>query len=686
MALNVTADGSFSITSREPAWTFGGSTGAALSAITSSTGTDAAGPYRKISFPYGQNGVPTVGSVRVYEKRPVVIFSTTLLAAAPNSPLFPRISAYPQGLYEFGFKFTYLYQYGPSGQGPDSPWAYFDAFGNTFIVSPASHFPLAWTTRNQTRAIVAGIRPDIPTLPAGFTQETMLVIGVGINHTWDLWGRALTDLQGRTRTSVESDISLAALSYWTDSVSQYYYNFVPAMGYEGTLVGVKQNFARQGIPIRSMQLDSWWYPKGSPPAWNNNGDGVGYGEYLLRPDAAILPDGLYGLQKLLGGIPLLGHARWIDPSSPIRQQYRMSGNVPIDPQYWSDLAVYLAASGVMTYEQDWLAGYAQPNINVTDPEAYLDNMAGAMATAGLTMQYCGQSVGQVLQGSKYSNLTTARVSPDGFNANHWDSFLYNSRLIGALGILPFADNVYSADVMSLVLETNSAGMVGIADAMGNEVAANLMQVARPDGIIVKPDAPMVPLDSTYIADAQAAINQTAAPPMMAFSTTSRDAVSAAYVFAYSRAADGSPASIRFAPSDVGVESAVYVFNYFAKTGQLIAADAAFTDSVTPGGSYYIVAPVGFSGIALLGDSAKFVSGGRQRFASLEDYNALSMSIEFAAGEASTTIQGYSPKAPIPTVASGSIKNATYDPGSGIFTLTVAPAAGGNTASLSLSVR
>ena len=218
IALNVTADGSFSIASREPAWTFGGSTGVSLSAITSSTGTDAAGTYRKISFPYAQNGVPTVGSVRVYEKRPVVIFSTTLLAAAPNSPLFPRIRAYPQGLYEFGFKFTYLYQYGPSGQGPDSPWAYFDASGNTFIVSPASHFPLAWTTQDQTRAIVAGIRPDIPTLPAGFTQETMLVIGVGINHTWDLWGHALTDLQGRTRTSVESDISLAALSYWTDSV------------------------------------------------------------------------------------------------------------------------------------------------------------------------------------------------------------------------------------------------------------------------------------------------------------------------------------------------------------------------------------------------------------------------------------------------------------------------------------
>lgn len=91
---------------------------------------------------------------------------------------------------------------------------------------------------------------------------------------------------------------------------------------------------------------------------------------------------------MLGGIPRLVHARWIDPSSPIREQYQMSGNVPIAPLYWSNLA---------------------------DPETYLDEMTGSMSSAGLTMQYCGQTVGQILQGSKHNNLTTARVSPDGFN-------------------------------------------------------------------------------------------------------------------------------------------------------------------------------------------------------------------------------------------------------------------------------
>ena len=41
----------------------------------------------------------------------------------------------------------------------------------------------------------------------------------------------------------------------------------------------------------------------------------------------------------------------------------MSGNVSADPQYWNDLGTYLQANGVMTYEQDWLASLAQPNMN-----------------------------------------------------------------------------------------------------------------------------------------------------------------------------------------------------------------------------------------------------------------------------------------------------------------------------------
>ena len=686
ISLSVQPDGTYSITSRQPAWTFGGNANGPLSHIKYDPGNDSAGTYHKISFNITLNGSVAAASIRAYDRRPVVVFSITLLSDVKNSPLFPLINTYPKGLYKFGFRDVYSYQYGPSGQGPDSPWAYFDSSGDTFIISPASHFPIAAMTVDQNQSIAAGIHPAIQTLPAGFTQETMLAVGKGINRTWDEWGLALTALQGKVRRDARSDVTLSALSYWTDSASTYYYNFVASLGYEGTLRAVQKDFASHGIPIRSMQLDSWWYPKGDPPAWNNTGDGVIFGQYMLRPDPTILPDGLSGLQSLLHGIPLLVHARWFEPDSPIRTQYQMSGNVPIDPKYWADLATYLASNGVMTYEQDWLASYAQPNFNLTDPEAYLDEMAQAMDAARITMQFCGHYVGQLMQGSKYGNLTTARVSPDGFNTKRWDAFLYNSRLTSALGILPFADNVYSADIKSLLLETHSAGIVGIADAIGTEVADNISQAIRPDGFIVKPDTPILPLDSTYIADALAQANQAAQPPMLATSYSHWEREKVVYVFAYSRAADGSAVSIAFTPQELGIGGPAYVYDYFSHHGELVAANSSFTAAVTASGSYFVVAPVGRSGIALLGDAHKFVTAGRQRIPQMTDTGVLNLTVEFAEGEAEVTIQGYSEAFPVVTVTSGAVHLVKYDRISHVFSADVTPAPRADTASFSLSVR
>lgn len=683
IVISVTPDGSFSITTQSPAWTFGGTVGAPLSQMASNEGKDGIGVYERISFAYTLNGMSAAASVRAYRTRPVVVFSTTLLSAANNGPLFPRIATYPQGLFKFGFNFTYGYQYGPWGEGPDSPWAYFDSSGDTFIVSPASHFPIAANTQDQQNAILAGINTGIPTLPAGFTQETMLVAGQGINNTFDLWGRALTDLQGKVRPGPDSDVSLIALGYWTDSASKYYYNYIASMGYEGTLVAVKQDFAQHGIPINSMQLDSWWYPKGNPPAWNNAGDTLDTGQYLLRPDPTILPDGLGGLDQKLGGIPLLVHSRWIDPTSPVRQEYIMSGNVSIDPQYWKDTATYLQANGVMTYEQDWLAALAQPNLNLTDPEAYLDNMAQAMAAAGITMQYCGQTVGQLMQGAKYANLTTARVSQDGFNSTRWDPFLYNSRLASSLGVFPFADNVYSSDVKSLALETQSSGMMAVGDAIGNEAASNLLQAIRSDGVIAKPDAPIVPMDSTYIADARAELQSAPLPPMVASSYSNHGGTRVAYVFGYSRASDGSAQNIGFGAGDLGLDGAMYVYNYFSQSGQVVAANTTYSDSVATSGSYYVVAQIGPSGIGFLGDTGKFVSAGRQRIGPIQDDGILSTSIQFASGEVNTSVQGYSPTAPVVTATHGSLGLVSYDATRHIFTIVVSPASD-NTATLSIS--
>jgi hypothetical protein len=320
-------------------------------------------------------------------------------------------------------------------------------------------------------------------------------MGRGINSTYETWGQAMTKLQGKLRPANDADPSLKYLGYWTDHGATYYYNFDSTKGnYEQTLLGVRDNFLQQGLKLGYMQLDSWFFPKGPAADWQ---DDAGIYEYVAA--SALFPDGLKSFQQHLG-VPLFTHARWIDPGSPYHQTYKMSGNVVIDPLYWSNIGTYLHDAGVAVYEQDWLATKAQADFNLADPKAFMDDMAAAMATEGLNMQYCMPLPHHYLQSSLYSNITSIRTSGDGFKPSNWDQFLYGSQLAGALGVWPWSDVFMSTEPNNLLLATLSAGPVGVGDPIGALSANNLLLAVRADGIIVKPDVPLVPLDQTIIND------------------------------------------------------------------------------------------------------------------------------------------------------------------------------------------
>jgi hypothetical protein len=211
----------------------------------------------------------------------------------------------------------------------------------------------------------------------------MLVADQGINHTFETWGQALTDLQGKVRPANDADITLSHLGYWTDNGAQYYYEYRDNLGYQGTLLAIRDEFRRKDVPLGYLQLDSWFYPKGPAASWNDRQDGI----YQYEASPHLFPKGLKAFQQGLG-IPIMTHARWIDDDSPYRHQYRMSNNVVIDSGYWEKIMDYLHDAGAAVYEQDWLALYAQANFNLRDPDAFLHDMAQAAAARGLTILAC----------------------------------------------------------------------------------------------------------------------------------------------------------------------------------------------------------------------------------------------------------------------------------------------------------
>jgi len=658
--------GSYDVWVAKPGWHFGSNIGVPLSNVSTAMGMDGVGPYSEISFDF-QTDAARHGAVRAYANQPVVLFTITYPSAAPNTFSFPNWAQYPQNVD----RLTYSGIFAPpsfNSSSNEGPWAFFDASANTFIVSPVGHFMVSTTGFGPNGELSSGVSTQIATLPQGFQQRAFLVVEPGINRAFETWGHAMTAYFGKARPANDADASLNKIGYWTDNGATYYYQTANGLSYEQTLSGIKSNFDQLGIGLGYIQLDSWFYPKGPNASWSANGNGI----YQYLAAQALFPDSLSGFQRSLG-VPLITHARWIDPSSPYHQMYKMSGNVVTDPQYWTATAGYLASSGVATYEQDWLDDKAQTNFNLTDPDLFLDNMATALAQHGLTVQYCMASPRHFLQSVKHSNVTTIRTSEDRFVPARWTKFLYTSRLASALGLWPFTDVLMSTETGNLLVATLSGGPVGIGDPIGGISGPNLLRVARADGMIVKPDVPLTPIDSSYFSAARAPDLTQVADAQIAVAHTDFGTLRTFYVFAY---AQGGDANVTFQPSNFGLDRAAYLYDYFGDTGSVVQPSDTVSMQTAGGLLYLIAAPIGPSGIAILGDLGQFVATGKKRIAAMGDYGVVHVNVAFANGEKSRILTGYSPSAPVARAFVGTAGLVMFDAATQRFQIAVSPGANG----------
>ena len=676
------ATGGYRLVSQNPPWTFAGNLGGALKDVATRDGQDAAGSYQVISFAWNSGSIPLTGQIQLYSEKPLALFTQTCGTATPVPPApFPDFTNVPSALHVFSYGH---HEFAPpkfTATEISTPWLLFDDQANSFVISPASHFLVASMIGDGHTEVASGFNPAFHNLPAGFTQQTVVACGHGINATWDDWGPALLAWPGGPRPANDADTVLKYLGYWTDNGAFYYYNYDLAKGYANTLLELTKRYQQEQIPIRYLQLDSWWYYKtitgadGVPGKakkverlpegeWNRYG---GLLAYTAHKD--LFTNGLAAFQQEVG-LPLVTHGRWIDPASPYHQKYKISGIAAVDPQWWDDIADYMKASGIITYEQDWLDRiftYSPAfSSELGTGEAFLDNMARASQEHGITVQYCMPYPCYFLQGGHYANLTSIRTSEDRLNTNKWNDFLYTSRLAVSMGIWPWTDVFMSGEIDNLLLSTLSAGPVGIGDAMGAESKSNLLQSVRADGVIVKPDASIIPLDQSYLADA----NKTPAP-LVASAYTERDGLKTAYVFAFNRHKTP-PGKVHFNLAELGVAAPAYVYDYFSGTGHRVSDAAGFSAPLARNQSaFYVVAPVGKSGIAFLGDQGKFVGTGRQRVRSLRDENGrLTAGLVFAAGESSVVLHGFAPAQPIATVRGGHAIAEVYDPQTGHFSVTI----------------
>ena len=695
--------GDYVVSGPVPGWQFRGSTRSPVQDLVHAASSDALGPFHSLRFNWSWNGVTVTGEIKTYDQRPVARFQLTYdTRPAPHPQLkFPDFTSLPAGLHVFSYRDLMFAppQFAAGNYG--TPWLLFDDHFNAAIISPAGGYQVTGLTGDGQKTAGVSLDAEVDLVPVGYSVSSILVLGTGIGRVYDDWGAALNLIQGRSQPSNEADDSLRYLGYWTDAGAYYYRTFDPKLGYPGTLQAEIQHLHSSGIPVHYLQLDSWWYQKGDvgpdnmpsrpqrpgagatgpgttgpgttqggrpvfPPARWNAGGGI----WLYEAADTLFPQGLQAFHQQVD-MPFVTHSKYMGPDSPYHGTYLISGIAPIDPKYWSHIASYLHDSGAVIYEQDWLdyiQEYSGFEANLTLGDEFFDNMASAMKAQGINMQYSMAKPRNFLQGSRYSNLTTIRVSGDRFYRTRWHEFLFTSQLAGALGIWPWADNANSQDVNAILLQTLSAGPVGFGDELGKESKQNLLQAARSDGVIVKPDAPLVPIDADYL---DGALGRNA--PTLGYTYTAQGDTTTAYVFAFAQTPEDRKA-VHFRAHDVGLDGAMAVYDYFAPKMTLVPAGGVFNGELeADDASFYISASPGKSGIAFLGDRDDFVGTGRMRIASINDSpQQLEATVLFAQAESEITLHGYAKFEPQVTAHGGHAGDLHYDAATGEFDVSISP--------------
>jgi hypothetical protein len=157
--------------------------------------------------------------------------------------------------------------------------------------------------------------------------------------------------------------------------------------------------------------------------------------------------------------------------------------------------------------------------------------------------------------------------------------------------------------------------------------------------------------------------------MVATTFTQWQDLRAEYVLAYAR--EGSSQTVAF-PIRAWP---TYVYEPARDVGAWLDAGQPFTATVDRNASFFLIAPVGPSGIAFLGDLDRFVSLGRKRISQLSDDGRVHATVEFADGESQLTLHGYASDSPRIEAENGAVRNVVFDVATGKFHFTLSPTGG-----------
>jgi len=408
----------------------------------------------------------------------------------------------------------------PGGYDGGVPLVVFDsALENTVVISPANTFMSAsqasWSPKSsKSPAVGFGITGSVSYVPKLYVYKTVLVAGQNVTGTMLKWGHLLRKLYGKEDdTYRKSDFSINYLGYWTDNGACYYYNTANYSNYEDALVAVKKRADEQGIPFRYLQIDSWWYFKGT---------GNGVKNWTAMP--SVFPNGIDAVVQKTGW-PVMAHNRYWSANTDYAKHnggefnFIIDGNLalPNDSSFW----YYLLSSSklqwdLFVYEQDWLLtvarGFHPVQQDLFLGRDWLMQMGTAAEELGMTIQYCMPWTRHLLQSVEIPAVTQTRASGD-YQPQNMQWMIGDTTILAhALGLAAFKDNFHTTPQeegckftkseaypeLETYMAALSAGPVGPSDAADGANKMLIMATCMSDGRLLKPSHPVMSVDSSFV--------------------------------------------------------------------------------------------------------------------------------------------------------------------------------------------
>ncbi len=543
---------------------------------------------------------------------------------------------------------------------------------NALVLSPFENYlaatqqtsPLAIRGARATSVISCGIEGLVTEIPAGFEHKHLLVAGEGVHSTFQKWGRALLKRTGKPVPSKYADDVMKYFVYLDDYGAYYREHGFKEEGYkayEDIVLGIEKEARAHNLRIGTyFVLDT---------------DQIRYREGLFEPEPALFPHGIEWLNQQLGK-PLQCYILWLAPPSPYRKQFpfletdlnpqpwttapRGMGDVFYSLDYWRYTAKKIASWGAISLQHDFLSNYEGDPVMMAAPDkmnTYFKSIARALREQGMTMHYCMQRARNVLESTENPVMVSlqgshdhhVKISPpareeDRNDAFVWKHLLFASAFYGSVGIWPSRDNIQTvADPNAfedLLLANLMGGLMELGHRIGEANWDLLKKVYREgDGLVLKPDRPIVPLDRCYLDGS-------------AVGYTESNISGKRWYYVLSLPPAGYLA--QFSPSDVGAAGVWAAFDWDRRTVSVRQAGTPISLLQEAKHQYLVLAPVLENGMAVIGDADKFITMADQRIASVES-SAKSVRIGvISSREASPTVVGYSAQRPAGMEA-GSVK-------------------------------